>query len=168
MFIKQSGAKEEETTEMLMKVWKALEGDKRTGVSTETLKVFLGAVIKIMFVDDPTINSSSSPYGAFSLEGKYAINQAAATKIHQDFVLMYLNHKSYSAAATTAKPAEDAEYSFKPSLCEHSVTLASAVREKRGAKDKEQQPTQTNGKSADPVERLTQAKKELEAYADIE
>lgn len=156
-FIKQSAAaeKEQEINDMLMKIWQSLEGDKRNGVTVETMRIFLGSVMKIMFASDAPAPSTTGKYGAFAEDGRYTITQSAATKIHEDFVLLYLNRKAYNSPAS-AKPKEEDEYSFKPSLCEHSVTLANSAREKHATKD---QPAG----SVDHVQILTQAKKDQEA-----
>lgn len=136
-------------------MWQTLEGEKRNGATVETLKVFLGAVMKIVFA--PEVPSApGAVYGSFSVEGKYSVNQAEATKIHKDFIILYLNRKAYNSPAPT-KPGEE-EYSFKPSLCEHSVTLANSAREKHGGSKE-----QAELKPADHVEMLNQAKKELDA-----
>jgi len=162
-FLKQSAgaAQEDENAELAMKIWQTLEGEKRNGIHPENLKAFTAAIMKIML--NPEVQSSNR-YGTFSEDGRFGFSQAQATRIHKDFILFYLNRTAYSSSSTVPKSTEEAEYTFKPSLCEHSVTLANTVREKHGGKD--ESVVSRSLTANEHVEMLSQAQKDQESYGN--
>jgi hypothetical protein len=107
-FVKQPTAaveaeKEDPAAALTTKMWQALEGEERKGVSSENLKMFVGAVLKIMYSHEGAHDSSkpaaplnNSKYGSYTPEGLFMVDQAQATRIHKDFILFYLNRTAYS------------------------------------------------------------------------
>lgn len=168
-FIKQQTAssapgKEEESTTLITKMWQHLEGEERKGVDSDNLRTFVGAIMKILFSPDVHVEPSGGiKTGGFTSEGVYVLDQGQAEKVHKEFILFYLNRTAYSTPSS-AKPIEDSEYTFKPSLCEKSVSMASSVREKYTGEGKESK-ADSSSRVLHPnehVEILTQIKKEQE------
>ncbi len=157
----------EEPVDWYMKVWQALEGEKRNGIYPENLKIFTAAIMKIL-LSEGTATAAASKYGAFTEDGKLALTQQQATKIHKDFILLYLNRTAYNNPTTTK--VTDSEYTFKPSLCELSVSIVNSSRVKQApSKDAPAAaPAATDPAKAEPtaehVEQLIQKKERQEAY----
>lgn len=171
-FIKQSSAssqeanKEDESAILIMRLWKEMEGDQRNGINSETLKIFTAAIMKILLSPESAKGEAHEGYGKFNEEGVFLVSQEQATRIHKEFNLLYLNKTAYGVN-TGAKSQEDEEYSFKPSICEKSITLAGNAREKIVGKEAQpfsQLEESVNSKVSEHVEILSQKGKELEAY----
>jgi len=125
----QGQIKEDESAGLVLKIWQELEGEKNNGITSDNLRIFSGAIMKILL--SPEIETKNkTTYGGFTEEGSYSINQAQAKKIHKDFNLLYINRKSYNTSSTSSKPQEEADCSFKPVICEKSAILAGNLREK--------------------------------------
>ena len=141
------------------KVWQTLEGDKRNGVHPEALVVFTAAIMKIL-LSPPDI--AGSKYGTLTEDGKLTVNQQQATRIHKDFILLYLNRTAYGGPGNkVVEGADVSEYTFKPSLCELSVSIVNSTRVKQTAsKDLAADPSKAN---QEHVEQLIQNKEKKEA-----
>lgn len=124
----QGVTKEDEATTLVLKMWQELEGEKNNGITSDNLRVFTGAIMKILLSPEIDVNTKNR-YGGFTEDGGYIVSQTQATKIHKDFNLLYLNRTAF-ANAPVNKTQEDAECSFKPVICEKSVVLAGNYREK--------------------------------------
>lgn len=161
-FVKPTAeAGKEEESQLPMKVWQALDGEKRSGIHPENLKIFTAAIMKIILAAEPTKVEPGDRYGTFTEDGKLMINQQQATRIHKDFILMYLNRTAYSVR-TTKTVEEVGEYTFKPSLCEQSVSIVNSTRVKQQAKD--QVESSAPAKPIEHAEQLIQTGKEKDAY----
>ena len=169
-FVKQSTdvSKEEEYNQLRAKMWQILEGEKRNGIRSETLKVFFAAIMKILLYPETgvtDVSSANNRYGTYSEDGVFNINQAQATRVHKDFILPYLNRITYNSPGSS-KPTEESGYTFKPSLCEHSVTLVHSVRDKHAGKEQNSESVVSRPKGYNEhVEMLNQAKKDQEEYS---
>ena len=128
--------KEDPTISMEKKIWEVMEGEKRNYIHSENLKVFTAAILKIMLnpEDLASTNKLTSKYGTFDENGIFRISQAEAIRIHKDFILLYLNRRSYNSPAL-AKQTDDSKCTFKPSLCEKSMTMASVIKDKYASRD---------------------------------
>ena len=67
---------------------------------------------------------SNECYGEFNDDGKFIITQKQMARIHNDFNVYYLN-KSMCGSVMT-KSFNAIQYSFKPLLCETSLTMVNS------------------------------------------
>jgi len=143
----------EEPIDWNLKVWQALEGDKKNGVHQDVLRAFTGAIMKIM-ITEPVTGGNVGKYGTYTEDGKYSLNQQQATRVHKDFILLYLNRTAYGS--NQVKNTEEIECTFKPSLCELSVSIVSSKKATNPNKNDSSKP-------GNHVEKLLQDKEKLEA-----
>jgi hypothetical protein len=107
------------------RLWEVLEGEQRGGILTDNLKLFTAAIMKILLSSElPECNSDH--YGSFIQNGTFLFTQDQATRIHKNFCVFYLNRTAYNLPKP--KALREDECTFKPSLCEHSVSLANTTR----------------------------------------
>jgi len=107
------------------RIWEILEGEQRGGILTYNLKLFTAAIMKILLSSEiPEDNNAR--YGTFVQNGTFLFTQEQATRIHKDFCLFYLNRTAYNLPKP--KALREDECTFKPLLCEHSLSLANITR----------------------------------------
>ena len=78
----KSDVEKENSEDWPMKIWKILEGETRNGVNPENLKIFTGAIMKILIC--PEAKSESGHYGSFNDKGIFVLTQKQASKINKD------------------------------------------------------------------------------------
>lgn len=116
-FIRQKGGNEtkDESIDWCAKIWEVLEGNSRSGVHPDTLKVFTAAIMKILIEPEGTINNGR--YGNFNEQGVLELTQKQANNVHKDFNVLYLNRNAYNTPSSKALDvADEVECTFKPNL----------------------------------------------------
>lgn len=124
-FVKSADDSSDDYSVYCTRMWEVLEGDQRGGILPANLKSFAGAVMKVILTADEP-GSTTSRYGSFTKHGVFLFTQEQAARIHKDFCLFYLNRTAYNMPKP--KVLKESECTFKPSLCEHSVTIANTTR----------------------------------------
>lgn len=98
-------------------IWNALEGDKYEGIKTINLKIYIAVIMRIPIAStNIAINSCTT-----NTNNELTLTQQQVHKIQKDYHLLYLNRKAYGAVVD--KSVTDSECTFKPSLCEASLTM---------------------------------------------
>ena len=116
----ESNKEKDTLKDLCSKIWDILEDKSNKGVYPENLKIFTGSIMKIIMV--PEAKSQVGRYGRIDEKGKFTLTQKQAATINKDFNVLYLNRTTYNAPVV--KSVEEAECTFKPSLCDLSVSIA--------------------------------------------
>lgn len=137
-----SSAKDEE---VLPELWKAMDGEKREGVSKANLKTVLMAILHIRlgltFVD-------TAQGVQFTPEGAIQFSEKEAAALHKRFYCFYINCR-YNVCIEQGDGALSGEYTFKPQISKKTEVMAATVRSKLEGDTLEEKLYQQHKKTAE-------------------
>jgi len=127
---------DQETINLISKLWSTVGGSDQEGVLVGTLEVYIAAVINIQLnvpeeEKKPAETSKEQAPQPEEQKGKSAalvLSNEQISKIHGDFMPLYLNRKSNRPQKL---PKIETEFGFKPTLCQDSIRMAMTSRDKR-------------------------------------
>ena len=115
---------QDKSENLCKKIWSILKGDENNGIDSDNFKVFIAAIMKLK-IGSEQINSEAQ-YGEFNAEGQFEVNKQQRSRIHKDCSVFCINRTAYNSPVI--QPLGEPECTFKPSLCDLSLSMASTTR----------------------------------------